>query len=550
MNEMENVNSDNSENVLRERFSEAPTLDTNLWENIEKALIESDKRRRFILFRNLTLVLLVIGFSFSYLFNKLSNDRKFANIKENDNENLTKLNVSKNSNKNRTKKTKIKYHQSNKSANESRNQIALKTQIEVPKIAYTENLSSTHGSRNQNQITAATNLNVEKNSNLDAFTKQELTGSKTKIEINTNEFEKVQSEFSVNESKLTYNAITPNSNLVNSKIEKVETSKNIISNNEAISTPTTIEAIIQNNNLVKSEIQKGETEKNLALNNETISTSTTIEKDTTIQKDSTIENITNTTLKNDNQPKGIIAQPFKRWEVGVAITPAYSFRNLTTNNSLPTLINSSERGTLKTNFGFNFGYNFNNHFKISGGIATLNYNSEFNVDDLVVYCDTDENTLQFDTDFGSIIQSQDDFEGEEPDENELNENEEEYITVNVKGSQTIQMIQFPIIAALKTNGKKVNFFIEGGLTLNSITKSEFGVKIEGYEGLTRTNPFNLNQITSSLVVNGGIEYKFSNSFSIQISPTFRYSINSISSSSSSKIHPYWLGTNIALTYRF
>ena len=90
MNEMENVNYDNSENVLREKFSEAPTIDTNLWENIEKALNESDKRKRFILFRNLTLVLLVIGFSFSYFFYKLSNEKKFANIKENDNETFRK----------------------------------------------------------------------------------------------------------------------------------------------------------------------------------------------------------------------------------------------------------------------------------------------------------------------------------------------------------------------------------------------------------------------------------------------------------------------------
>ncbi|NBX79780.1 MAG: hypothetical protein EBQ94_05270 [Flavobacteriales bacterium] len=544
MNEMENVNSDNSENVLRERFSEAPTIDNHLWENIEKALQESDKRRRFILFRNLTLVLLVIGFSFSYLFFRLNSEKKLASIKEQDNDDLSKLNVSKRTVEIRNKKSKFKYHQSKKSANESISKIALKTKIEVSKIDYTENLSSSYGSRNQNQITATTNQNIERNSNLDAFTRQELTGSKTKIEINTNEFEKVQSEFSVNESKLTNNAIVPNNNLVNSKIEKVETSNKLASNNKAISTPTTKDSSVLNTNLVKSEIQNVEISENHSSNKDTISTLTTNDKDTTI------ENIAKVVQETDNQPKGIIAQPFKRWEVGFAITPAYSFRNLAATNSVSTPINSNERGTLKTNFGLNFGYHFNNNFKISGGVATLNYKSEFVVDDLIVYCDTDENTLQFDTDFGSIIQSQDDFEGEEPDENELNENEEDYITVNVKGSQTIQMIQFPILATLKTNGKKVNFFIEGGLTLNAITKSEFDVKIQGYEGITRTDSFNLRQITTSLIFNGGIEYKFSDSFSLQISPTFRYSLNSISSSSSSKIHPYWLGTNIALTYRF
>jgi len=116
-------------------------------------------------------------------------------------------------------------------------------------------------------------------------------------------------------------------------------------------------------------------------------------------------------------------------------------------------------------------------------------------------------------------------------------------------TQSFDFLEIPLLVKYKVLDKKVGIHVVSGVGTNFLIDNEVYLFHQGQKvslgETTRLQKFNF---TGSLGV--GFEYNLNPKWSLNLEPTFRYFLNSINSSSTTKTHPYYFGVYSGMNVYF
>jgi hypothetical protein len=116
-------------------------------------------------------------------------------------------------------------------------------------------------------------------------------------------------------------------------------------------------------------------------------------------------------------------------------------------------------------------------------------------------------------------------------------------------NQTFDFLEIPLLIKYKVLDKKVGIHVVSGVGTNLMIDNEVFLYHKGEKvNLGETVRLNKFNFTGSLGV--GFEYNLNYNWSLSFEPTFRYFLNSINTSSSTKTHPYYFGVYSGMNIYF
>jgi hypothetical protein len=121
--------------------------------------------------------------------------------------------------------------------------------------------------------------------------------------------------------------------------------------------------------------------------------------------------------------------------------------------------------------------------------------------------------------------------------------------INNSLRQSFSYLELPVFLRYKLIDRTVDFNLIGGVSYNLLVDNEVYTVIDGGKYMIGTTEgLNMFSISSSLGM--GMEYKFSEKFSFNLEPTFRYYINTFNNVAGSTFHPYSFGIFSGISYKF
>jgi hypothetical protein len=121
--------------------------------------------------------------------------------------------------------------------------------------------------------------------------------------------------------------------------------------------------------------------------------------------------------------------------------------------------------------------------------------------------------------------------------------------VNNTMKQSFSYLELPVFLRYKIIDRTVDFNLIGGLSYNFLVDNSVYTVIDGTKYVIGTTG-GMNMFSLSSSVGMGMEYKFSDKLSLNLEPTFRYYMNTFSTTSGSNFHPYSFGIFSGLSYKF
>ncbi len=216
-----------------------------------------------------------------------------------------------------------------------------------------------------------------------------------------------------------------------------------------------------------------------------------------------------TGLFAQDQQKSAPAADFKKFQVGINVSPDYSFRVLKNNdgsaysNDVIKSRNSYEVPKLSYTAGLDLTYNFKKHIGIEIGIQYSNKGYQTRMQDLIL---------------GSMIDPRRGFAysttGPVPTQGKIIYNDY-YLDIPLKANFTL-------------GEKKIRFIVSAGIVTNIFLKetvtSVFDYQDGSHTRKTTASGYDYNQLDISPMISAGINWKLNNRSDLKIEPTFRYGV--------------------------
>jgi len=115
--------------------------------------------------------------------------------------------------------------------------------------------------------------------------------------------------------------------------------------------------------------------------------------------------------------------------------------------------------------------------------------------------------------------------------------------------QNFNYLELPIVLRYKFVDRMIDLNLIGGLSYNMLVNNSVYTMVDGGKyPLGETEGLNLFTVSSSIGM--GMEYSFSDKFSLNLEPTFRYYLNPFNGIAISKNHPYSFGIFSGVSYKF
>jgi hypothetical protein len=115
--------------------------------------------------------------------------------------------------------------------------------------------------------------------------------------------------------------------------------------------------------------------------------------------------------------------------------------------------------------------------------------------------------------------------------------------------QNFSYLELPLIIRYKFVDRTFDLNLIGGISYNMLLGNSVYANVDGGKfQIGKTEGLSPISISSSLGM--GMEYSFSQSFSLNLEPTFRYYLNPFNELAGSNMHPYSFGIFSGVTYKF
>lgn len=115
--------------------------------------------------------------------------------------------------------------------------------------------------------------------------------------------------------------------------------------------------------------------------------------------------------------------------------------------------------------------------------------------------------------------------------------------------QSFSYLELPVVLRYKFVDRTIDLNLVGGISYNMLLGNNVYANLDGGKyAIGKTEGMSPIAISSSLGM--GMEYSLSNSFSLNLEPTFRYYLNPFNQLAGSTMHPYSFGIFSGVTYKF
>ncbi len=245
-----------------------------------------------------------------------------------------------------------------------------------------------------------------------------------------------------------------------------------------------------------------------------------------------------------------------KWSVGGQLSPTYSYRTLSgegfeTPDEMvvdQSYFNDSENGLTTLGGGISLAYNFNDRLSLGSGLFLSRIGQE-NTD--VVAYDSPDNDYMYKlaTSSGTVSINPTKFErvmiGQI--DNPKDSIPGEYL-VNGTFVQNLDYLEVPLVLKYKVLNKRFSVNLSGGLSPGILVnnRSYFSINNEKIQtGFTE----NIKPMIYNSVLGLGMAYEISKKVSINLSPTFKYSLSPVNTGSGLKYHPYSLSWFTGISYK-
>jgi hypothetical protein len=115
--------------------------------------------------------------------------------------------------------------------------------------------------------------------------------------------------------------------------------------------------------------------------------------------------------------------------------------------------------------------------------------------------------------------------------------------------QNFSFVELPILIRYKFVDRTIDLNLIGGISYNMLVGNNVYTYIGG-DKYTIGKTEGLSPISFSSSIGMGMEYSFSQSFSLNLEPTFRYYLDPFNPLEGSRMHPYSFGLFSGLRYKF
>ncbi len=268
----------------------------------------------------------------------------------------------------------------------------------------------------------------------------------------------------------------------------------------------------------------------------------------------------NETLKENQTEVALVEKETndKKWSVGSTVAPVY-FNTLSKGSPIHSALASNEKNSRPSlSYGVKVNYKINNRLSLQSGVNSLDlsYQTE-GVTALV----TSTNSLTNDTNINTNVNglkvltlsarppssgSSSNFDSQTQ---ELAANgERTFGNLNGDLNQSMSYVEIPMEAKYALVQKKIGVNVIGGLSTYVLYRNE--VDIENSDGSTTLGEAsNLNNVNFSGNVGLDLDYKINKKLYINVSPMFKYQLNTFSKNDGG-FKPYYLGVYTGLNFRF
>ncbi len=238
-----------------------------------------------------------------------------------------------------------------------------------------------------------------------------------------------------------------------------------------------------------------------------------------------------------------------RWSVNANIAPVY-YNTLGKGSHIHNqFIDNPKNGEINTSYGIQVGYAFNDRLKIRSGLSKLNLS--YDTANVIVYetvANSPGTSPLRNIDFIPNNQGQ---TLSVLSSNELGIQQISSVAndeLNAALSQRINYIEVPLEVEYALVNKRFGLNLVGGVSTFVLSGNEVVTEVDNRKTLIG-HANNINNISFSTNLGLGIDYKFNDSFKLNLEPTFKYQINAFNDTSGD-FKPYIIGVYTGFSYKF
>ena len=257
------------------------------------------------------------------------------------------------------------------------------------------------------------------------------------------------------------------------------------------------------------------------------------------------------------------------WSIGAKFSPLYTSRNVTMSKpgNFKEMYDNVEEGVIAFSGGINFKYKPANRISIHTGLFYSRMGQKIN--DLVAYDvppyiastlpgKLESNEIMINSSFGPVVVPETSLYIEDITVARVgNRYSSDYfdpVKLGLEGfdaeiTQSFEYIEIPLLISYKVFDRVIDFQLLGGLSTSLLVGNNVFAEFDNQRiNLGKTD--GIYKINYSSVVGFGIEYGFSDQLSFSIEPTFKYYLNSFSSGTRLRVHPFSIGLFSGVSYKF
>ncbi len=243
------------------------------------------------------------------------------------------------------------------------------------------------------------------------------------------------------------------------------------------------------------------------------------------------------------------------WSVGGQVSPTYSYRSLgggsfqTPDEEVDqSYFNDIESGLSTVGGGISLAYNFSERLSIGSGLYLSRIGQEN--DDVIAYDSPGSGYMyRLGTSSGTVSINPAKFE--QVMIRQLDDSKDsvpgDYL-VNGTFVQNLDYIDVPLVLNYKVLNKRFSVNLSGGLSPGLLVNNRSYFDVDGQKiqtGITE----NIKPMIFNSVIGIGMAYDISKKVSVNLSPTFKYSLSPVNKGSALKYHPYSISLFTGIAYK-
>ncbi|MGI8893351.1 MAG: outer membrane beta-barrel protein [Bacteroidia bacterium] len=119
-----------------------------------------------------------------------------------------------------------------------------------------------------------------------------------------------------------------------------------------------------------------------------------------------------------------------------------------------------------------------------------------------------------------------------------------------EGEKILKFVHVPILARYMIPKEKINWFINGGLSVNFLVQDQVRISTADSDETVKNKTQGLKKMSYGFVIGAGVEYKLFDNINLVFEPVYKGTFTSITEDAAVKNYPHSMGVNMGASIRF